>query len=516
MTTSSPDNTAASKASDSSYGQILKSSSIVGSAQVLVFAISLIKTKVAAVLLGPAGVGLVGLYQALVGLFATVAGMGLNTSGVREIAEADSSGDGDQLSRAAKTLLRLSLLTGALGCLLMVALAWPLSQWTFDSDEYVLGVAILSSVIIFGTVSAAQAAILQGLRRVSDLARINLGCALVGSLVSVAFYAWLRERGIVPALIVTAVLALGIHWWYLRCVSLGKVCVPWSDTFTRSGPLLRLGLAMAWSGLLFSGVTMLTRALIVREYGLDANGYYQAAWTISGLFSGVLLGAMGTDFFPRLTAAGLNSFETNKLVNEQTEIAMLLALPAIVGTILFSPLLIEILFSSKFAAALPLLPWLMCGVFVQMVVWPLGYIFLARGAARAFAVVETAMNLFHAALVLAGLYFFGLIGVAAAFAVKMAVHTGLCLIIFKRWTGFAWNATTMRILKSSVIFLVAAVLLEGVLSGPVLLVVAAMFTVACGIYCLRGLDTRLESGSKIKGLLRVVPFMSLLLSWGKR
>src|ERR1700721_2511591 len=75
------------------YGQIVKSSALVGGSSVLNIAIGIVRTKVMAVLLGPAGFGLFGLYGSIVTLTQTLAGMGVNSSGVRQIAEAASSGD---------------------------------------------------------------------------------------------------------------------------------------------------------------------------------------------------------------------------------------------------------------------------------------------------------------------------------------------------------------------------------------------------------------------------------------
>ena len=48
-----------------SYRQILRSTSIIGGASVINILIGLVRVKVAAVLLGPAGIGLIGLFKAM-------------------------------------------------------------------------------------------------------------------------------------------------------------------------------------------------------------------------------------------------------------------------------------------------------------------------------------------------------------------------------------------------------------------------------------------------------------------
>src|SRR5438093_8302115 len=50
------------------YGQILKSSALIGGSSVINIAVSVVRAKAMAWLLGPAGVGLVGLYSSILDL----------------------------------------------------------------------------------------------------------------------------------------------------------------------------------------------------------------------------------------------------------------------------------------------------------------------------------------------------------------------------------------------------------------------------------------------------------------
>jgi enterobacterial common antigen flippase len=57
------------------------------------------------------------------------------------------------------------------------------------------------------------------------------------------------------------------------------------------------------SGLLVMSGAYLVRIIVLRKIGVAAAGFYQAAWAFGGLYVGFILTAMGTDFYPRLTAA---------------------------------------------------------------------------------------------------------------------------------------------------------------------------------------------------------------------
>ena len=82
-----------------SYGEILKSSALIGFSTLINLAIGIIRTKAMAAWLGPAGFGLMGLYSSIADLAQSIAGMGINVSGVRQIAEAVGAGDTERIAR---------------------------------------------------------------------------------------------------------------------------------------------------------------------------------------------------------------------------------------------------------------------------------------------------------------------------------------------------------------------------------------------------------------------------------
>ena len=88
-----PQETQTDTTEKNTYGQILKSSALVGGSQAVNIVIGIVRTKAMALLLGPAGFGLFGLYGSISSLTQSIAGMGINSSGVRQIAEAVGSGD---------------------------------------------------------------------------------------------------------------------------------------------------------------------------------------------------------------------------------------------------------------------------------------------------------------------------------------------------------------------------------------------------------------------------------------
>jgi PST family polysaccharide transporter len=492
-------------ASGHSYGQILKSSSIIGGASGINYLIGMVRIKLVAVLLGPSGIGLVGLYVTATGLVGAFSNLGISSSGVREVAEADASGDKERVARTVHTLRRACWVTGLLGWLLTLALAYPLSVWTFGSGERATAIAILGSTLLVSAISGGQTALLQGTRRIGDLARLNVISVIASTIVAVSLYAWLGEHGIVPVLIASALVNLGFSWWFARRVQTAAFDQGWRETWQHSKRFLGLGLSFMWSGILGAVVALMTRSWIVKELGLDANGIYQAAWGISGMFAGFILGAMGSDFFPRLTAVADDNTQVNRLVNEQTEIGVILALPGLLGTLAFAPWIMHVFYSAKFLPGAELLPWFILGIFGRVVSWPMGFILAAKGEYRWFVATETAFSVGLLLLTPLFLQWLGLWGVALAFAILYACMCAGMVWLTHHLTGFRWSRESIRLLLFATLLIVAGFATQKWLPGPVGIAFGATLTAVASWFSIRGLATRLGCNHRFVQVIQRVP-----------
>ena len=429
--------------SSSSYRSILKSTSLIGGASVINILIGMVRIKFVAVLLGPSGVGLMGVYATITGMVGTLAGMGISTSGVRQIAYAYAKGDEQVVGRTVKTLRRTVWLTGLLGCFGMVAAAWPLSKATFGSGEETFNLALLGSTILFGSLAAGQGCLLQGTRRIKALAWVSIFGALNGTLISIPCYFFWGCRGIVPSLILSALAGVATSWWFARRIPVAPFAMPWRDSRNEAGQLLRFGFPIMLTGLFGALSTYAIRVVLIRQVGLEGVGVYQAAFGLSGILANFVLNAMGTDYYPRLTAVAHDPVRASEEINSQTEIALLLATPALAVTLIFAPLVILVFYSGQFDGAVEILRWAVFGIFGRVVSWPVGFLILAKGKGTLFLVSEMLSGLIHLALIWACTRLWGLQGTGIAFLLLYCFHTvfiyGLCTYLNRN----LWNRATL-------------------------------------------------------------------------
>ena len=407
-------------------------------------AVGILRVKAIALLLGPAGVGLVGLFGSILELAQSVAGMGINSSGVRQMAEAAGSGDTGRVARTAAVLRRTSFVVGVTGAAALVVCSGPVSAWTFGTRDFAVSVALLSFGVWFRSVSDGQSAVIQGLRRIGDLARISVWSAVSGTTASVALVYVFREDGIVPSLVSAAGITLLICWWYRRRVRLPPASPTLGETREEAGALLTLGAAFMISAVLTTAAAYAIRIIVRDHVGLAAAGLYHAAWALGGLYVGFILQAMGSDFYPRLTAVAANDVECNRAVNQQAHVSLLLAGPGVIATLTFAPVIIALFYDTTFAAAVEPLRWICLGMALRVVAWPMGFIVLARGARSILIWTEIAATVVHVGLAFVLVGRFGLAGATMAFFGLYVWHGLLIYVVVRRLSGFRWSDANRR------------------------------------------------------------------------
>lgn len=423
-----------------SYGQILKSSTLVGGASAANIVIGIVRTKAMAILLGPAGFGLFGVYGSIANLTQSIAGMGINSSGVRQIAEATSSKNAERIAMNTIVLRRTSIFLGLLGALTLVIFSRRISILTFGTSQHTPAICLLSLAVFFQVVSGGQSALIQGLRRIYDLAKMSILGGLYGTLFSVLLVYFLRDNGVVPSLVVVALMTLALSWWYARTVKIQMPSMSAREVWVEANDLLKLGFAFMAGALMTTGIAYAVRIILLRKLGFEATGYYQSAWTLGGLYVGFILQAMGADFYPRLTASAGDNAVCNRLVNEQARVGLLLAGPGLLATLTFTPMVITLFYSMNFASAVGVLRWICLGTTLQVITWPLSFIIVAKAYRVTYFVTELAWALASLGLAWVCIGAFGLNGAGIAFFGSYLFYGFMLYPIVSRISGFRWSS----------------------------------------------------------------------------
>jgi O-antigen/teichoic acid export membrane protein len=467
----------------SSSRGLIKSMLIIGSAQVVNILISIVKMKVLAVLLGPSGVGLLSIYNSFLEMVKQTAGLGMSSSGVREIAS--SRDDVATLSRVRRVLFAAHLLQGTLAMLAVWLLRERIAIWLFGDVLRATEVGLIGIAILFGLLASAQTALLQGLRKVSDLGRVTVIGAFVGTLVGLAAV-WLQgEQGLIWFILVQplAVVLIALH--YTRRLPKPMAArLSLVETWDVWKPMAKLGAAFMLSGLATAATLLLVRSRISQELGLDAAGYLAAAWGITMTYVGFLLGAMGADYYPRLTEVINDKVAAVRLMNDQAQLGLAIGGPVLLLLIGLAPWVITLLYSSAFEQAVPLLQWQVVGNVFKLASWAMSFSIVAAARGKTFFLMELSFNIVFLGMVFIFLPYVGLEVTAYAFVLGYLVYLTIVYVLVRSIHGFRWQTLSLGLLGLHTSLGVALLVLA--LMAPLAAAIASpLLATATGLFGLR-------------------------------
>lgn len=474
----------------SSYQMILRSSSVMGVASVLSVALGVVRMKAAAVLLGPTGLGLFGMYLNLLQTGAAVASLGLDMAGTRRIAAEHGRGDSGGVELARRALLLGTLSLAVVGGGVFAGLSGWIAAHVLGDPGRAAQIRWLALGIALAVAAASQSALLMGLRRIGDLARIQIGAAATATALGVAaLWAW-GESGLLVMVLAVPAATLAQGLWYTRRLRRHAMApTAWPQIAAELRTLVRLGTAFMLSGAVNALGQLSVRGIVQRSLGADALGYFQAAWDIGMVYLGFVLGAMATDYYPRLAATMGDARAATRLVNEQTEVALLLSGPALLALLGTAPWVIHLLYSPEFAPAAHILRWQLLGDVLKVMSWPLGFVLLAAGAGKTFVVAETlGIGVFVAATAL-GVKPLGPIATGWGFLIMHLCYLPFVYALARARIGFRWQSAVWR--QGLALFLAAAVVSAlGHMNAALSAFVGIASAIAFGLHALLRLTQR--------------------------
>lgn len=494
-----------------SYRAILRSSSIMGAASAVNIANGLVRMKVAAIVLGPAGVGLIGLYQNLVSAAATVAALGVGTVGTRQIANANAQGSATEMATVRQALFWGTLFLAAIGGALFFLLRDLVAERVVGDASRAQEVALLAIGVVLSVAAASQTAVLNGLRRIGDLARVQVLSGLLATVLGcTAMLVW-REAAVLALVLGGPFGSCVLASWYVARLGRIEAQRPSMRSLGRQWRvLIGLGVAFMLSGLVSTLALLAVRSIVQRNLGVEGLGFFQACWQISSTYLAVVLGAMATDYYPRLAECVSDHNEVCQLVNEQTTVALLLAGPLVLVLLGIAPWVIRVLYTAEFMIAVDVLRWQLLGDVLKLMSWPLGFVLLAAGYGGTFIITEAigwTVFIFGTLFLLPSV---GIVATGIAFVAMYVAYLTAVFVVVRNRFGFKWPSQTI-LHAAAVLVAGAAVVLSGQISNFVAaglgLASATAFAIYGGVKLARMTGLEGRAGWLVERARRCVPVL---------
>jgi PST family polysaccharide transporter len=404
------------------YKEIFKYTFLFSFVKVFQIVVGIIRNKVVAVLLGAEGVGIIGILSNAVSLLQTCAGLGISQSAVRDISEANGCENKTQFSRIISLTNRVILFTCLLGCLVTIVLSPFLSEWTFGDKSYSFAYLWLALVVGLNILSEGQFAILKGMRQLRALARASMIGSIVGLVTSVPLYYFLGKSGIVPSIIISAISAVFFSNYFVRKIKYNKTNLSFKEIYKEASPMVKMGAALMFVDFLSLFFELVIASYMRSHGGLEVVGYYRAGTTIITSYFGIVLTAMTTDYYPRISAIHYDNTKLEVEVNRQSEVGLILIFPIAVLFVFLSPLIIQLLYSKEFLQTISYTDYAMLGTILVVCSNNMGMILLAKQAAKIFTVYSFTHRILFVPIYIVFYNLYGLTGLGISYMLNIVVQ----------------------------------------------------------------------------------------------
>jgi O-antigen/teichoic acid export membrane protein len=363
--------------------RLLSAVGLTGSATLLTVALGVGTTKVIALVAGPSGIALMGLYRYLGALASRSLLLGLDTTLVQRISTAR---DGKTVSDAVGAAFLAMILQGMVIAGLAFASAQPIGRWLFGeaaTPAQVVEIRVVLAMAYANLVLQVMTAVLGGRVEVRKVAFVGVVAAFV---TLAAIYPLLRLGGLGLALNVGSGSVAGAAlaaMYIFRTVGFSFRRVPLADRFRALWAMLARSAFLILHPLVMMSVVVSVQSLIRARFALPGLGAYNAAMTIFDTALMVIVASARSFFLPSLGQLQ-DPEQKARVVNRVLRVNLMLASAAALVAIVGAPILIPVLFSGRFESAIEILPPFSLALVGQAFVWSYAMFYVHQARYRLF------------------------------------------------------------------------------------------------------------------------------------
>jgi PST family polysaccharide transporter len=349
--------------------ELVRSVGLLSLHRVVLMVLGALRTKVAAAMLGPSGMGLLAQAASFRDLIRQLSMLGSPNGFLKLFAEALGRNDQHALERLIRTAFWLfgSLaLAVALGC---VVIAPRLSLWVFDDASFAPLIVLCSVGLLFAVPGTLVTRMFAGSLQFRTYVQLAIFDSVVGLLAMTALVVVFGLTGAVVALVVAEAVALACG----VVLFVRRLARPLALELRPRGPdpetvrrLVRFAGVLALTSVAAAGSALFVRGEIIRGFGSEANGYYQVAWQVGQNYLGILSTSLWSYGMPKVATKLGDPAAITTLQNDFLRIALAVLAPGIVVLLCAREIWVPLLYTPAFLAAGPMLCWQLAGELLAM------------------------------------------------------------------------------------------------------------------------------------------------------
>ncbi|MBL7196578.1 MAG: oligosaccharide flippase family protein [Candidatus Omnitrophica bacterium] len=438
----------------------IKASIILGWATLISLIVGVIRRKLLAIYLGPAGLGTFAQVFNYFNLTTIIASFGLSQGITTFIAKKNHTGvPKSELNLILNSAMSISLLFSSAIILITILFSKPISVLALGDKSVYYLLIFVSIGIPFQVFGESLLAYLQGIKNIKKISLASISISISGLIVSIPLIIFFKVFGAVLSTLSLAILTFIIYLY---------ICRDSLDFrfFWKIFDFLKISKSLYYRKLFNFGflrfiqtaLSLLTffimRTIIIKKIGVASNGIYEAVYTFSLLYLPFLSNLLWSYCYPEYCQMQ-DEVALSKAVNKFLRLSLTIIFPILIVLLLARPLLVEkIIFTKQFCPAIKLIPIRFLVDLVIVITWSFSVVLLAKEKLWVSIKFEILKDVLFIGAILSISPIFKLEGILAMEVVAWSLFLSLSYRYIKRNFNFELSDTNKHLLISSILLFV--------------------------------------------------------------
>ena len=412
---------------DSAYKRLLKVTTLFGSVQGLNILMNPIRAKLAAMLLGPAGIGLNSIYNETREFIHSTTNLGMDQSGTREIAKSTGAPDLEDSVTLTRSWI---ILLAVFGMLATAVFAYPLSWMLFSDGDHTWQIVALSPAVAFSTLTCGELTVLRGLQQMKTIAGVSVLHVVLGVITTIPLYYIWGMDGIIGALVLMTLSLAIVTMIYSYRIHPPKFC--FVKAFLAKGrQMLVLGMSFVIAGFIANLGKLAVKAYINVNGSLDDVGLYSAGLTLTLMISNVVFASLENEFYPRLSSIFTDKTQRYLAIVRQMKVGLAIITPITIVAVVLMPWIVPILLSDEFSTIVPMAQIASLGLIFRALYLPAALVPMAAGESKIYLLLQAVSYVSFVPAVILGYHFGGITGTGIGLLVNHFMDVVVNMAVLK-------------------------------------------------------------------------------------
>lgn len=389
----------------------------------------MVSVKVVAVIIGPAGIALLGQLNNFSTILLGMANGGINSGITKYVSEYKE--DENKVKNYISNALRITLICSLFVSLILILFCQQLSQLILLSDDYYYVFIVFGITIILFTLNGFITSILNGYKEFKLYVKVSIFGTIAGLIYSILLvYLWGLPGAMINAVTFQSIMLFVTLWmcrklpWLKREYFVQKL----SKTIVKK--YLGFSLMTLTALALLPTCQMLLRGYVISELSATDAGIWEGMNRISNMYLNVITSAFSIYYLPRLSEI-TDSAELRREIFRCYKVVVPMLLSISIVVFLLKRFILWVLFTPEFYPMESLFGWQLTGDIFKMCSWLLSFLMVAKAMTGKFIITEVAFNLSYIALAFLFVKMSGIVGLTQGYLVAYIMYTIVMVIMFR-------------------------------------------------------------------------------------